>query len=73
MPDLTVAPVRVVAVIVEPDGDGWRWTVTVDDVAVNSAVELSGTAAVTTGDLVAVSVLSALTAVGLPGRIAPTL
>lgn len=68
MPDPSLAPIRVLA----PTSDGTAWTVTLDEVVVNSGTAETEEAAAATAALVAVSCSSALKILGLSARVAPT-
>lgn len=68
MPDPTIAPIRVLATTT----DGTTWTVTLDDVLVNSGTAETPEAAAATADLVAASCSFALKILGLSARVAPT-
>lgn len=68
MPDPSLAPIRVLATAT----DGATWSVTLDDVLVNSGTAETPEAAATTADLVAASCAFALKILGLSARVAPT-
>ena len=67
MPDPSLAPIRVLVGAT----DGATWSVTLDDVLVNSGTAETAEAAAATADLVAVSCAFALSILGLSARVAP--
>jgi len=68
MPDPSLAPIRVLS----PTVDGVTWSVTLDEVLVNSGTAETEEAAAATADLVAASCAFALKILGLSARVAPT-
>ena len=68
MPDPALAPIRVLA----PSTDGVAWSVTLDDVLVNSGTAETAEAAAATAYLVAASCTFALSILGLTARVAPS-
>ena len=67
MPDPSLAPIRVLAGAT----DGATWSVTLDEVLVNSGTAETAEAATATADLVAASCAFALSILGLSARVAP--
>ena len=68
MPDPSLAPIRVLVGAT----DGVAWSVTLDDVLVNSGTAETAEAAAATADLVAASCTFALSILGLTARVAPS-
>lgn len=68
MPDPSIAPIRVLT----PSTDDTAWSVTLDDVLVNSGTAETAEAATATAELVAVSCTFALSLLGLSARVAPS-
>lgn len=69
MPDPSLAPIRVLVGAT----DGVTWSVTLDEVLVNSGTAETAEAATATADLVAASCAFALSILGLSARVAPNL